>query len=110
MSINLELDIFLKKSPLSLNAVFSLLDNIGLPAIIKSTIVFDTWEYTNVRHLAEDVLTIDTDNLLLEHFTLTEFIVNRVWNCVLITSFDDVCLNVSFAVDIQSFVHAQREE
>lgn len=99
MGANVEVDIFLKKGYFSFAQLFSVLEQEGLSVEIKDMRVFDDWNYTHETRVDLKSLDLDRSDLFLKKFTLSHLVVNRTWNCVLITSFGDGYLNLSFGLD-----------
>lgn len=104
MGANIELDIFLKKGNPPLKAIFSLLERKGLYISIEHAKAFDNWQYENMSDISQDVIELDTSDIFLKKFTLINFSVNKTWPCVLITSFEDAYLDLSFALDSEPLI------
>lgn len=108
MSANIELDIFLKREDFSLQHIFSWFEMEGLYVNIQGMRVFDDWEYTNEKIIDKEFIDVNMHDNLLQKFMLINFIVNRKWKCVLITSFlDNKYMNLSFGLDIDGFLECE---
>ena len=99
MGAYIDLDIFLKKGEFSLSALFSLLEKEQLSVQIEELIRFDDWPYENPMEIDLETLEREKSHIFVETFTTMYFKVNNTWGCVLITSFDEYCMRLSFGLD-----------
>jgi hypothetical protein len=99
MGAHVEVDIWLKKREISLKQLFSLFEQKGLSVEVKDMKLFEDWTYAHETSVDLKTLDQNRSDIFLKHFTLLHFVVNRTWNGILITSFEEITLELSFGLD-----------
>lgn len=99
MGANVEVDIWLKKREISLEQILSLFERAGSSVDVKEMRRFEDWTYAHETPVDLNALDRNRSDFFLTYFTLLRFVVNRTWNGVLITSFEETTLQLSFALD-----------
>lgn len=99
MGANVEVDIWLKKREISFEQIFSLFEQAGLSIDVKEMRCFEDWTYAHETHVDLNAFDRNRSDLFLKYFTLLHFVVNRTWNGVLTTSFEETTLELHFALE-----------
>jgi hypothetical protein len=102
MGATIEIGIFLKKAIPPIRSLFSLLEERRLHVTIRQISVFDNWQYENMFNIDPKSFDLDASEIFLKKFTRIDFSINHTWRCVLLTSFGDKHVEVSFALDTDS--------
>jgi hypothetical protein len=107
---NVEFDIFLKKEGFSFGPVMSLACDAGLNIRVEEMKAFDDWTYANETKVDFSSLDLKTSSLFLEHFTLTHFVVNDHWHGGLITSFEDMYIELGFWLSLEDVMRTGKND
>jgi hypothetical protein len=110
MGANVEFDIYLKKEGFSFGPVTSLAQKVGLDIRVEEMETFDDWTYPNETKIDFSSLDLKTSPLFLERFTLTRFVVNDYWHGGLITSFEDMYIDLGFWLSLEDVMRTGKND